>query len=249
MIVDRRHAHGKGYARGRPHHHDGARLGLGDRASGSRADLAYRRPRPLVAEGIALAPHVTAMMDVSDGLLLDAWRMGAASGATLAIDSTAVPIAAPENRRSDAMRWGDDYQLLFTASHDADLPVPATRIGTVAEGPARLALDGHYDGVPFHRVLPNFMAQTGDIVARDGTGEPGFTIRTELTQLPFEAGVVGMANLGSLDSENSQFFITHSRQPHLARGFTAFGWVSSGMDVVDLLEPLDAILSATVVPG
>jgi peptidylprolyl isomerase len=93
------------------------------------------------------------------------------------------------------------------------------------------------------------MAQTGDIVARDGTGEPGFTIRTELTQLPFEAGVVGMANLGSLDSENSQFFITHSRQPHLDRGFTAFGWVSSGMDVVDLLEPLDAILSATVVPG
>ena len=41
------------------------------------------------------------------------------------------------------MRWGDDYQLLFTASPDADLRVPATRIGTVAEGPARLALDGH----------------------------------------------------------------------------------------------------------
>ena len=114
---------------------------------------------------------------------------------------------------------------------------------------AKLALAGHYDGVPFHRVIPNFMAQTGDIVARDGSGEPGFTIRTELTQLRFEAGVIGMANLGSLDSENSQFFITHSRQLHLDRGFTAFGWVSSGMDVVEFIEPGDLILSARVVPG
>jgi len=114
---------------------------------------------------------------------------------------------------------------------------------------AKLALAGHYDGVPFHRVLPNFMAQTGDIVARDGTGEPGFSIRTELTQLPFEAGVIGMANLGRLDSENSQFFITHSRQLHLDRGYTAFGWVERGLEVLELIEQGDAILSATVVPG
>jgi peptidylprolyl isomerase len=153
-----------------------------------------------------------------------------------------------------------DWEFLRGLGNNPSLVLETTR-GTVTiqllteEAPltvqtiARLALAGHYDGVPFHRVLPNFMAQTGDIVARDGTGEPGFTIRTELTQLPFEAGVVGMANLGSLDSENSQFFITHSRQLHLDRGFTAFGLVSSGMDVVDLVEPLDAILSARVVPG
>ena len=54
------------------------------------------------------------MMDVSDGVLLDAARMARASGVTFAIDSAAVPIATPEDRRAEALRWGDDYQLLFT---------------------------------------------------------------------------------------------------------------------------------------
>jgi thiamine-monophosphate kinase len=111
------------------------------------ASLAYRRPQALVAQGQALAPVVSAMMDVSDGLLLDAWRMGAASGVTIAIESSAVPLAAPETQRGEALRWGDDYQLLFTAS--ATPPVPATRIGTViARGEAPLMLDGVAMGDP-----------------------------------------------------------------------------------------------------
>ena len=118
-----------------------AMLGLGHRASGSRADLAYRRPRPLVAEGIALAPHVTAMMDVSDGLLLDAWRLAHASGVELALDSAQVPVADPQ-KAGECMRWGDDYQLLFTAPADAALPVAAARVGTVTGGPPGLSLDG-----------------------------------------------------------------------------------------------------------
>jgi thiamine-monophosphate kinase len=104
--------------------------------------VAYRRPTARLSEGQALAPHVTAMMDVSDGLLLDAWRMSEASHVSLAIDSTAVPIATPHDRRADALRWGDDYELLFTAP-PAALPVPATRIGTVEpRGFAPLFLDG-----------------------------------------------------------------------------------------------------------
>lgn len=104
---------------------------------------AYRRPRPLLAEGRALAPHVTAMMDVSDGVLLDARRMAIASGATIALDSAAIPIALPEHRRAEALRWGDDYQLLFSASADAALPVPATRIGSVEpQGEHPLLIDG-----------------------------------------------------------------------------------------------------------
>ena len=92
---------------------------------------AFNRPIPLVAEGQALAPLVTAMMDVSDGLLLDAWRMASAScGVTFRLESAAIPIAAP-SRLDDCIRWGDDYQLLFTASAEAKLPVKATRIGTV----------------------------------------------------------------------------------------------------------------------
>ncbi len=105
--------------------------------------LPYRRPQARLAEGIALAPYVSAMMDVSDGVLLDACRMAQASGVTLALDSRAVPIAAPEARRDDALRWGDDYQLLFTAPQGALLPCPAIRIGSVlprADQP--LLLDG-----------------------------------------------------------------------------------------------------------
>ena len=92
-----------------------------------RLTLPYRRPAARLAEGIALAPHVSAMMDVSDGLLLDAARMAQASGVTLALEGAAVPIAAPEARRDDALRWGDDYQLLFTSPR----PLPHPRIGTV----------------------------------------------------------------------------------------------------------------------
>ena len=107
------------------------------------ATRAYRRPQPRIAEGIALAPLATAMMDISDGLLLDAWRMAEASGVSLAIDSASAPIAAPESRRLDALRWGDDYELLFTAPADTPLPVPVTRIGTVEpRGFAALFLDG-----------------------------------------------------------------------------------------------------------
>ena len=106
------------------------RSGAGAKAGAKAGDtLAYRRPIALLAEGQALAPHVTAMMDVSDGLLLDTSRMARASGVTLAIDSASVPIATPEDRRHDALRWGEDYQLLFTAPANAELPVAAHRIG------------------------------------------------------------------------------------------------------------------------
>lgn len=92
---------------------------------------AFNRPLPRMAEGVALAPHVTAMMDVSDGLLLDCWRMASLGRVTFVIDPEAVPVAAPA-RRDECMRWGDDYELLFTAPPAAGLPVAASRIGDVA---------------------------------------------------------------------------------------------------------------------
>ncbi len=91
---------------------------------------AFDRPVPRLAEGIALAPYVTAMMDVSDGLLLDAWRMAEASGVTLALDPAAIPVADPA-RADECLRWGDDYELLFTAPPSAPLPVAAHPIGMV----------------------------------------------------------------------------------------------------------------------
>lgn len=121
-----------------------AMLGFEALRDGTNADsTAYRRPLPLLAQGQALAPHVTAMMDLSDGLLLDASRMARASGVTFAIDSLAVPLAAPENRRADSLRWGEDYQLLFTLPASAHSPVAAHRIGTaLAQGISPILLDG-----------------------------------------------------------------------------------------------------------
>ena len=105
-------------------------------------EQAYLRPRPLLEEGIAMAPHVSAMMDVSDGLLLDAARMARASEAVFDLESSCIPVAE-QARFEDCIRWGDDYQLLFTAPPNAALPTAATRIGKVREeGPAPLLLDG-----------------------------------------------------------------------------------------------------------
>lgn len=91
----------------------------------------YRRPTPRLAEGQALAPRVHAMMDVSDGLLIDARRMADASGLALAIDLDAIPVAGD---RMAAITAGDDYELLFAAPADFTSPVPATRIGIFANG-------------------------------------------------------------------------------------------------------------------
>ncbi|MFN3989966.1 MAG: thiamine-phosphate kinase [Erythrobacter sp.] len=99
---------------------------------------AFNRPLPRLAEGRALAPHVSAMMDISDGLLLDCWRIATGGGVTIRLDSSAIPVADPA-RLDECVRWGDDYELLFTASASARLPVPATCIGTVME-PASVPL-------------------------------------------------------------------------------------------------------------
>lgn len=116
------------------------------RAGNTSTDTsAYRRPVPRLAEGRALAPLVTAMMDVSDGLLLDASRMAAASGVTFSLDDALIPFAAslPPQRVRDAMAWGDDYELMFTLPPEVAPPCPAHRIGSVLlAGPAPLLLGG-----------------------------------------------------------------------------------------------------------
>lgn len=120
-----------------------AMLGMEALKAGTGDSSAYRRPSALLTEGQLLAPLVSAIMDVSDGVLLDASRMADASGMTIAVDRMAVPIAAPEERRDEALRWGDDYQLLFTLPAAITPPCPAFRIGTVLERQgAPILLDG-----------------------------------------------------------------------------------------------------------
>ena len=94
-----------------------------------------------------------------------------------------------------------------------------------------LARDGYYDGVTFHRVLPDFMAQGGDPTGTGGGG-PGYTFQNEDSDLIFDkAGVVAMANAGR-DTNGAQFFVTFSPQEYLNGGYTIFGQVIEGMDVV-----------------
>ncbi|MES2303193.1 MAG: AIR synthase-related protein, partial [Pseudomonadota bacterium] len=109
-----------------------AMLGFEALRDGTGADsTAFRRPVPRLEQGRALAPLATAMMDVSDGLLIDAARMAEASAITFAIETAAVPFppALPESRRDEAMRWGDDYELLFTLPPRTEPPVRAFRVG------------------------------------------------------------------------------------------------------------------------
>ncbi|NCP88116.1 MAG: peptidylprolyl isomerase [Anaerolineae bacterium CG_4_9_14_3_um_filter_57_17] len=96
-----------------------------------------------------------------------------------------------------------------------------------------LAREGFYNGVTFHRVLPDFMAQTGDPTGT-GMGGPGYQFEYEPNDLKFDkAGVVAMANSGPASATNgSQFFITFAPQEFLNDGYTIFGQVTEGMDVV-----------------
>ncbi len=105
----------------------------------------YRRPIPRLAEGRALATHVHAMMDVSDGLLIDAARMAEASGLAVTVDLAAVPLSVPARHYGStplaAATAGDDYELLFAAPADWAPPVPAARVGAFARGRGLVLVD------------------------------------------------------------------------------------------------------------
>jgi cyclophilin family peptidyl-prolyl cis-trans isomerase len=100
-----------------------------------------------------------------------------------------------------------------------------------------LAREGFYDGCTFHRVIPGFVAQGGDPTG-SGSGGPGYTVPDELSDVPFVAGVLGMANAGP-NTNGSQFFITLGDAPHLTGRYTVFGEVAEGMDVALAITPRD----------
>jgi cyclophilin family peptidyl-prolyl cis-trans isomerase len=102
-----------------------------------------------------------------------------------------------------------------------------------------LARQGFFTGIAVHRVVANIVVQDRD-TRGDGEGGPGYTIRDEPNELPYLRGTVGMA-LDWQDTGGSQWFITHSPQPHLDAKYTVFGRVVSGMDVVDRTQEWDVI--------
>ncbi len=102
-----------------------------------------------------------------------------------------------------------------------------------------LAREGFYDGISFHRVIGDFMIQGGDPTGTGGGG-PGYSFEDEVEENPLthEKGVISMANAGP-NTNGSQFFITHSPQPHLNGKHTVFGKVMTGQNVVDSIRQGD----------
>jgi cyclophilin family peptidyl-prolyl cis-trans isomerase/HEAT repeat protein len=121
-----------------------------------------------------------------------------------------------------------------------DAPLTCLNFMTLARG-------GFFKGATWHRVVANFVVQDGD-PRGDGEGGPGYTIRDEINERPYVRGTVGMA-LEWADTGGSQYFLTHSPQPHLDGRYTVFGQVVSGLDVLDRIEPRDQILRVRVWDG
>ena len=107
-----------------------------------------------------------------------------------------------------------------------------------------LAKRGYFDGQVFHRVVPNFVVQGGD-PRGDGNGGPGYAIRDEINRRRYLRGTLGMA-LSGPNTGGSQFFVTHSPQPHLDGGYTVFGQLTAGSDVLDRIVQGDRIVRITV---
>lgn len=109
----------------------------------------------------------------------------------------------------------------------------------------KLIKKGYYNGLKFHRVIPNFMIQGGCPIG-NGTGGPGYTIKCEINPKKHLTGTLSMAHAGK-DTGGSQFFITHSPQPHLDGVHTVFGQVIEGMDVVNAIRQGDVMKQVKVV--
>lgn len=110
----------------------------------------------------------------------------------------------------------------------------------------KLANSGFYNGTTFHRVIPGFMVQGGDILSRDGnrlndgSGGPGYTVRAEFNQTPHEPGIVSTARRGDdIHSAGSQFFICVAKTAHLDGQYTVFARVIEGMEVVYNIANVD----------
>ncbi len=109
-----------------------------------------------------------------------------------------------------------------------------------------LAKKGYYDGLTFHRVVPDFVVQGGDPKG-NGTGGPGYTIKAEFNGQKHVRGTVAMARSQDADSAGSQFYICYGATPHLDGNYTVFGKVVRGMEHVDRIKQGDRMKTVSIV--
>ena len=139
--------------------------------------------------------------------------------------------------RSPMARIETERGALELELHAAEAPVTVHNF-------VGLARRGYFDGQRFHRVVPNFVVQAGD-PRGDGNGGPGYAIRDELNPHRYERGTLGMA-LSGPNTGGSQWFVTHAAQPHLDGGYTVFGRLRQGGDVLDRIVQGDRIVRITI---
>jgi cyclophilin family peptidyl-prolyl cis-trans isomerase/HEAT repeat protein len=159
--------------------------------------------------------------------------------------SVATRLTAADYRRLAGRAEGPRLRVLVETTRGAfEAGLFPDAAPMTVESFVSLARSGFFDGTTIHRVVPDFVVQAGD-PRGDGTGGPGYAIRDELNPIPYVRGRLGMA-LSGPDTGGSQWFVALSRQQHLDGGYTVFGEVTSGMEVVDRIEQNDRLLSVRV---
>jgi len=176
-------------------------------------------------------------------------EQGAASLQTAAAMRPAIAgrdVTAPEWQLAVMPRYAP-LAYIETTKGTIEIELAITDAPLTVRNFVTLARRGFFNGRTVHRVVRDFVIQDGD-PRGDGEGGPGYTIRDEVNQRPYLRGTVGMA-LDWKDTGGSQFFITHSPQPHLDARYTVFGEVVSGMEVVDRLSTTDVIQRVRINDG
>ena len=156
------------------------------------------------------------------------------------------PTSSANDSSPEARDVKDIKIILHTNKGDIEGTIFASKVPMTAANYLNLAKKGFYDGITFHRVIPNFMIQGGDPTGT-GTGSPGYRFADEIvpTLKHNKAGIFSMANAGP-GTNGSQFFITHNATPHLDGKHTVFGEVTKGQEVVNKIEKGDKITSIEV---
>ncbi|MBA3240197.1 MAG: peptidylprolyl isomerase, partial [Acidobacteria bacterium] len=172
---------------------------------------------------------------------------GGTQGAERRVETVATRNHQPDYERALARKGGSVRALISTDKGAFTIELLPEEAPLTVDNFVELARRNYFNNVAFHRVVPNFVVQGGD-PRGDGNGGPGYQIRCEINTAPYERGAVGMA-LSGKDTGGSQWFVTHSPQPHLDGGYTVFGRVTEGLDVIDRITRGDRIRSVTIVEG
>ena len=157
---------------------------------------------------------------------------------------TARPDAWYEARARESLRSPAPIATIETERGTLELALFATDAPLTVYNFISLARRGYFDGQRLHRVVPNFVVQGGD-PRGDGNGGPGYAIRDEINRHRYGRGALGMALAGA-NTGGSQFFVTHSPQPHLDGGYTVFGQLLGDGSVLDRIVQGDRIVRITI---